>query len=74
MTRPAFDPRPLLGPLSEALTLLLMAGLTAASAAAYAAAPRAPEPGAGASSRVAVLKSHSAVVRLPTVIVTGRRA
>lgn len=56
-----YDTRSVLEALSDGLTLAVMVGLTAASAAAYAFGPADDEP-------------RAEPVRLPTVVVTAKRS
>lgn len=56
-----YNPRSVLETFSEGLTFAVMVGLTVASAAAYAYGPASDEP-------------QAAPVRLPTVVVTAKRA
>ena len=64
-------PRSLLGPVSEALTLAVMIGLTVASATALASGPTLP------TEKVYLLlvevTATPATVRLPTVVVQAKR-
>lgn len=70
----AFNPRPSLNSLSDALTLGVMLALTAASAAAVAQGL--PESSIPALPTVVVTAkaAPAAIPRLPTVIVVGKRA
>lgn len=64
MTR--FNTRPALNRLGEALTLAVMIGMTAASAATFAPLGKAIKAEVSASD-------ESAIPRLPTVVVTAKR-
>jgi hypothetical protein len=63
MTR--FNTRPALHRLGEALTLAVMIGMTAASAATFAPL--------GKAIKAEVSTSEEAIPRLPTVVVTAKR-
>lgn len=70
----AFDPRPSLSLFSEGLTFVVMVGLTLASAATFAFAPARQVSSEAPRAAVAVKTSASEIVRLPMVIVTGKRS
>jgi hypothetical protein len=72
----AFNTRPSLIAFSEGLTFVVMVGLTLASAATFAFAPtRSASADVPRLPTVVVSKvSASEIVRLPIVIVTGKRS
>ena len=70
----AFDTRPSLNLFSEGLTFVVMAGLTLASAATFAFAPVRQAASEAARPAVVAKTSVSEIVRLPMVIVTGKRS
>lgn len=75
MNRTAFNTRPLLNAASELATLAVMLGMTAASAAVWAAGsgPVLPQlPTVVVTGKAPV--STQAPVRLPLVVVTAKRA
>ena len=75
MNRIAFNTRPLLGAASELATLLVMVGMTAASAAVWAAGsgPVLPQlPTVVVTGKAPI--STQTPVRLPLVVVTAKRS
>lgn len=74
MTSSYANPSPL-GYFSEVMTLVVMAGLTIASAATFASAPvRSAEPEVVKLPTVYVVGNKAEVVKLPTVVVVGKRS
>lgn len=71
MTR--FNTRPALNRFGEILTLTVMIGMTAASAAAFAPVGKAIQAEAS-DRREAVEAREAAIPRLPTVVVTAKRS
>ena len=71
-----FDARPVLDRVTDALTLVVMAGLTVASAAAYAFGPGLEAEAEPQRLPLVVVTAKKAAepVMLPQVVVTARRA
>jgi hypothetical protein len=74
MTTARFNTRPLLGRLNEVLSLGVMAGLTVAGAAALASVLPVSEPQSVVRLPSVEVSAKPAPVRLPTVVVVGKRA
>ena len=71
----SFNTRPALTKITEGLTLITMAGLTFASAAALASAPMEMVTPVIHQLPTVVVTGHKAVVhQLPTVVITARRS
>lgn len=71
MSRITFNTRPVLNAFAEGMTLVAMAGLTAAGAAAWAVSPEPSIP--RLPTVVVTAKAPQALPQLPLVIVTAKR-
>ncbi|MBB5205812.1 hypothetical protein HNQ51_003139 [Inhella inkyongensis] len=76
MSKITFNTRPVLTSVSEALTLITMAGLTLASAAVLAAtpAPASVDPVIHQLPTVEIVGQKAVIHQLPLVIVTAKRS